>query len=230
SVNANYLVIDIPIGTGAKIADINQAKKLGKKFEILGKRLNINTKSIITDGSSPVGFGVGPALECLDVFKVLSNSKDANRYLFNKSCMLAGTLLEMSKYCEKGQGFNIAKKVIESGKALKKLREIVEAQGGKPNISEKDLPVAKFSAPLLSNSKGKILYINNKVISQIARIAGSPNDKAAGVFLYASAGDKIKKDQCILDIFSNSETKLTAAIKYAENNYPVITTDFIMTT
>ncbi|MCX8166872.1 MAG: AMP phosphorylase [Candidatus Micrarchaeota archaeon] len=228
SVNAKHLVIDIPIGTGAKIADIHQAKKLGNKFEVLGKRLGINTKAIITDGSSPVGYGVGPALECLDVLRVLDNSKHANKFLREKGCYLAGKLLEMIGYCERNKGYEIAYKTIETGKALKKFREIVAAQGGKEDINENDLPKAKYSAPLLAKNKGKILYINNRTISQIARIAGAPNDKAAGVYLYVTSGDVIKQNHCILDIFSNSETKLTAALKYAENNPPLVIKDFIV--
>ena len=217
SVNAQQLVVDIPIGNGAKIADIKVAERLASRFKKLGAALGINTSVMITDGSSPIGYGVGAYLECIDVLKVLENNRDCNVQLKDKACMIAGKLLEMSGKSIYGQGFENAKGIVESGKALFKFKEIVELQGGKPNIRSSDLKPANNSATVYAHSSGTIMYIDNKAISKIARIAGAPKDKGAGVFLYCASGKQVKKGQAIMEIFSDSETKLSEALKYADN-------------
>ena len=78
SVDADYLVIDIPVGRGAKIVDMAKANSLARKFIELGSRLDIKTECLITDGSSPIGRGIGPALEARDVLLALQQGSDGS--------------------------------------------------------------------------------------------------------------------------------------------------------
>jgi len=211
SVGAEYVVIDIPIGKGVKIANQADAKKLADQFISIGKRLNMKIEVLVTDGSEPIGQGVGPALECSDVISVLNNTGPET--LREKSCRLAAEILEMSGKVKKGKGFDIAQEMISSGKAIAKFQEIVELQGGKKGIRLADVPVANHKHTVKAETDGRVYHIDNRMISKIARAAGAPNDKVAGVKMLCSRGDKVKKGEPLFEIHSDSETKLDFAIK-----------------
>jgi len=219
SVGAEHVIIDIPIGRGAKIPDKAGAKKLAGDFINIGKRLGMKIEVLVTDGSEPIGKGVGPALECVDVLSVLGNSEPSD--LRDKSCQLAGALLEITGKVKKGRGFDVASGLISSGKALAKFQEIVELQGGKQNVKISDVPVAKYKYEVKAPQDGRIYHIDNKMISKVARAAGAPNDKVAGVFLMCERGDRVHKGETLFEIHSDSETKLDFAIKALEGWEPM---------
>lgn len=214
SVGANYVIIDIPIGRGAKVPDKGEAADLGREFISIGKRLGMKIEVLVTDGSEPVGRGIGPSLECIDVLSVLNNAGPAD--LHDKSCQLAGALLELSGKVKKGRGYPVAVQLVKSGKALSKFREIVELQGGKKNIKTSDLQTARYKHEVLADKEGRVFHIDNKMISKIARAAGAPNDKDAGVLLVCERGDRVKKGDVLYEIHSSSEAKLDFAIKALE--------------
>jgi AMP phosphorylase len=219
AVGAQYCIIDIPIGRGVKIENADEAKQLASDFINIGKKLGIEIEVLITNGEDPIGNGIGPALECKDVLEVLEGKGPHD--LKEKSLVMAGKLLELSKKVKKGEGFEAARKILETSKALKKFQEIVYAQGGKKNISSKDIPIAKYSYKVISNKTGRVSHLDNKLLSRVARAAGAPADKEAGIYLYCEKGDMIQKGQPIMEIFSNSETKLSAAIKVLEEYGPI---------
>lgn len=218
SVGAQYCIIDVPIGRGVKVQDATEAKALARDFISIGKRLGIEIEVMITDGSEPVGRGVGPALECRDVLRALEN-KDHPHDLKEKSCQMAGTLLELCGKAQKGRGYAIAHSLIENGKALAKFREIVEWQGGQARGLTSDSMDARIGShhyTVKAAAGGKISHIDNKMMSKIARAAGAPTDKGAGIFLRAHRGDVVKAGDALFDIFSESESKLDFAIKALE--------------
>ncbi len=219
AVGSEFTVIDIPIGRGTKMEDPSRAKELAKDFIDIGNRLNIKTQVFLTDGSDPIGYGVGPALECKDVLEVLQGSGPQD--LFNKSCLLAGSLLEVSGLAQKGEGYNTAVGIVKSGKAFEKMREIVEAQGGSPHLRIEDLPIGKYRAELYAEAEGRVEYISNKKIARIARAAGAPKVKGAGVVLKCEQGDKIKKGDAVIEIYADSEGSLDYALKVAQEIQPV---------
>ena len=217
AVNSQYLIIDMPVGRGAKIQDIKVAKSLAEDFINIGSRLGIKTEVAITDGSDPIGNGVGPALEGIDAFKVLAG--EGPRDLKEKSCLLAGKLLEMTKFAKPGKGFDIAQRIIDSGKALSKFREIVEAQGGNGNIKVEDIPVGPYKYEVLAERSGRVSHVDNKILARLARAAGAPIDKGAGLYLHCERGDKVHKGDILFEIYAESEAKLDYAIKAYENGW-----------
>lgn len=218
SVNSKYLIIDIPIGRGAKIYDWTKAKMLAQRFIRIGNRMGMKTETVITDGAEPIGDGVGPVLECIDVLKVLEGNGPTD--LKHKSCVLAGKLLELCGRA-KGDGYEMALKAIESGKALKKMKEIIEMQGGNKKIKSSDLELGRFNIEYRSQRSGRIYHIDNKIIAKIARIAGAPIDKYAGVYVHKKRGDQVRKGDVLLTIYSNSESNLDAVEKTLEHLNPV---------
>ncbi|MCX6772410.1 MAG: AMP phosphorylase [Candidatus Micrarchaeota archaeon] len=214
SVGAEHVIIDIPIGRGAKVPDKAEANDLGREFINIGKRLGMKIEVLVTDGSEPIGNGIGPSLECIDVLSVLNNIGPLD--LRDKSCQLAGALLELSGKVKKGRGNDIAVQLLKSGKALAKFREIVELQGGKHNLKLSDIPVARYKHKVLADKEGRVFHIDNKMISKVARAAGAPNDHEAGILLMCERGDRVKKGDVLYEIHSSSESKLDFAIKALE--------------
>ena len=134
---------------------------------------------------------------------------------------MAGKLLELAGVCSKGKGYTIAEGILTSGKALKKMREIIGLQGGNPRVKKDDLPIGRYKHEVKSERDGRIFHIDNKIISTIARIAGSPRDRGAGVYIHKIRGDQVVKGETLLTIYADSENKLEFAIKAAKDTEPI---------
>ena len=128
---SNHLLIDIPVGPTAKVRHMREALALRKLFEFVGDRLNIHLEVVITDGRQPIGCGIGPVLEVRDVLQVLENDPDAPTDLRQKSLQLAGRIIEFDPDVRGGQGYAIARDILDSGRAMAKMNAIIEAQGKK---------------------------------------------------------------------------------------------------
>jgi len=177
SVGAKYAVIDIPVGEGAKIEDMNIARELANDFIELGRRLGLNVTSAITYGGQPVGRAIGPALEAKEALKAMEERTGSSSLL---ELSIAGILFEMTGVATDGYGY--AKKIFESGKSLEKFKEIIEAQGGDGSIKSDDIQIGDKTYTLRSNHQGAVIAVNNKSIVKIARAAGAPKDKGSGVY------------------------------------------------
>jgi putative thymidine phosphorylase len=216
SVGSKYILIDLPYGKTAKVSK-SKALDLKKKFERLGKHFHKKLECVLTDGSQPIGNGVGPILELIDVIKILDPKQEGPKDLEKKSLFLAGELFEMTGKAKHGEGIKLAEEILSSGKAFKKFQEIIKAQKGKLI----DLKPAKFKKHILSKKSGKILAIDNKKIAALARITGCPADKLSGLYLYYHVNDSIKKGKKLLTIYSESKSRLKEAIKVYNNTKPI---------
>ncbi|ODS42895.1 MAG: AMP phosphorylase [Candidatus Altiarchaeales archaeon IMC4] len=219
SIGSDYVVIDIPVGVGAKVKDIDTADKLAHKFIELGKRLGISVKCLVTDGSEPIGRGIGPALEARDVLLSLDNKGPRN--LTGKSLDLAGILIEMSGKVQKGKGRDLAEEILSSGAAMMKMREIIDEQNGNPDIKPDDIIIGKNVHEVKSAHKGVIRGIDNKLISHVARAAGAPKDPEAGVYLNMIKGDCVNKGDTLFTIYATKGWKLDEAIALTRRSPPV---------
>ncbi|MBU0586006.1 thymidine phosphorylase, partial [Candidatus Micrarchaeota archaeon] len=210
SVSATHVLIDIPVGKTAKVKDAKHAKHLKQKFLSLGKKLGMKMEVMVTDGSEPIGNGVGPALEMKDVLYVMKNDERQPLDLREKCLKVSGVILEMTKKAPKGKGYRMAKKILDSGKAFSKMKEILSAQGGKLFNPDK-IEVCPLKYDYKSKKSGRVKQINNESVSKIARVAGAPKDKCAGVYLYKHVGDSVKKGDKLFTIYSRSRRKLRYA-------------------
>ena len=212
SVSATHVLIDIPVGKGSKIEDITQAISLKKSFLALGRELGMVLEVVITDGSQPIGNGIGPSLEARDVLWILKNDPRAPADLREKSLMLAGRMLEMGGKAIKGKGIEKASFLVESGKAYEKMVEIIKAQGGK--VFEPDnIAVGPYTYDVKSETSGVVAHIDNRLISKIAHAAGAPQDKAAGIYLHVHKDGVVKKGQILFTIYAQKKHKLDYAIE-----------------
>ncbi|MBR9704481.1 thymidine phosphorylase [Candidatus Pacearchaeota archaeon] len=207
SVGSKYVLIDIPYGKSAKV-NKKQAKILKYKFNQLGKMFKLKMKVILTNGTEPIGNGIGPSLEIKDVIKVLNKDIDAPKDLEEKSLILAGKILELTKTTK--NGYKKALETLNSKKAYKKFIQIIKAQDGKITNIKK----AKFSFDINSNIKIKIIHLDNKFINSLARRAGCPEDKNAGVYIHKKKGEIVEKKNPIITIYAETQEKLNHAKKY----------------
>lgn len=211
SVSASHVLIDIPMGKSTKAPTWRKAQRLKKMFQLIGRKLGMDVKVIITDGSQPIGNGVGPLLESFDVMSVLRGELLAPKDLRNKAIMMAGILLEMTgKYRD---GAKVAKEILDSGKAYKKMMEIIRAQGANNHVC-----LGQFRKRVKSGKKGKVHSIDNDVIAKLARIAGAPSDKGSGLYINKKVGDFVHKNELLYTIYTESKFKLELATKVLQND------------
>ncbi|HEY0635735.1 MAG TPA: thymidine phosphorylase family protein [Gammaproteobacteria bacterium] len=188
---STHLLIDIPVGPSAKVRHMREALQLRKLFEDTGDRMGIHLEVIITDGSQPVGRGIGPVLEARDVMQVLRNDPQAPQDLRQTSLRLAGRLLEFDPDVRGGYGYAIARDILDSGRALEKMEAIIEAQGRQ---TEEYQP-GGLSYEVLAAQDGVVTAIDNFLVAKVARLAGAPMDKGAGVDLLKKLGEPVKKGE-----------------------------------
>lgn len=219
AVGAEFVAIDIPVGRGAKITSMDLANELAREFVVISAKLGMKSEIFITYGRDPVGCGIGPALECRDVLEALQGRGPAD--LVQKSCKLAGAILEMGGKAESGRGYAIALQLLQNGKAYEKMKEIIEMQGGNPNVKPDDLPIGQYREQFYAQEDGRIHLVDNRAVNRIARAAGAPKSKGSGMILYVESGDKVKKGQLLFEIVSESETKLSFASELAKDINPI---------
>ncbi|MFZ0487426.1 MAG: thymidine phosphorylase family protein [Arenicellales bacterium] len=187
---STHLLVDIPVGPTAKIRRQSAALQLRKLFEYVGDRIGITLEVMVTDGRQPVGFGIGPVLECRDVMQVLENHPDAPGDLRQKALHLAGRVLEFDPDVRGGRGFAIARDILESGRALAKMKAIIKAQGAR------EMPaLGPLTHEALADRNGMVTAIDNYRMNRIASLAGAPMDKGAGVDLLKKVGDTVSRDE-----------------------------------
>ena len=216
ALGAKYILIDIPYGKNAKV-NKKKALHLKRKFEFLGHHFKKVLKVVLTRGDEPIGNGIGPALEIIDILKILSRAEDRPLDLEKKSIFLAGEIFEMTGKTPKGKGQILAKEMLDSGKAIKKFKDIIKAQRG----SLHRLRLAKFKKDIFMKSNGKIFEIDNKKITSLARIAGCPMDKSSGLYLYKHVGNRLKKGEKLLTIYTESKSRLREAINFYIEQKPI---------
>ncbi len=211
AVGADYMVIDIPMGEGTKVKDMEEAKTYARDFIDLGERLGMKVECAITYGGQPVGRAIGPALEAKEAIGILEGS-DFPGSVIEKTCELAGMLLEMGGVI---RGAERAREILASGKALEKFRQIVEAQGGNADVRSEDIPIGKHKFEVQAKKSGYVASIQNKDIVKIARAAGAPKDKGAGILLNKKRGHKVDLGETLFTVFAENEAKMERAIGLA---------------
>ncbi len=219
---AKFVLLDIPMGRGAKIADFDKAKHLAKSFKTLAAHLGMELNAILTDGSQPTIDGIGPALEARAVLDVLSGRE--NGLLLEKSCMMAALVLQMTRGVTREDGYRMARQAVASGKALKKFREIIAAQGGDPSIRSVDIEVGKERVTLYADEAGRIAHIDNKNLSRIARALGAPTNKKAGILLHVRRGAKVRKGDKLYTLLASDKRNVKFALEQLDE-YPLIEMD-----
>ena len=187
---STHLVLDIPIGPTAKVRSMPEAQRLRRLFEYVAGRMHITLDVVITDGRQPIGNGVGPVLEARDVMRVLENDPRAPIDLRQKALRLAGRLIECDPDVRGGDGFAIARDILDSGRALARMNHIIAAQGTR-NFDHNQPALGPLSLEVRATESGVVAGIDNLQIARVARLAGAPKVRGAGLDLFRKLGDGV---------------------------------------
>ena len=191
------MVLDIPVGPQSRIKSTNEAMRIRKLAEYVGDMLSLEIDAVITDGSEPIGNGIGAVLEARDVMKVLRNKEDAPQDLMEKSLFLAGRMLEFDPKLRGGQGYHVAKEILQSGRALETINKIIYAQGksAQPQLGH-------LTRDIVSNVSGVVESIDNERINKIGVLAGAAQYHGAGLDLLKKVGDRVEQGETLYRIHS----------------------------
>ena len=205
---STHLLIDLPVGPTAKLTNATDAMRLRKLFEFVGGHFGITVEVITTDGPQPIGNGIGPALEAQDVMAVLANDPAAPRDLREKSLRLAAHLLEYDPGLRGGTGYARARELLDSGAALKQMQRIIDAQG--PSTCRTNLGTLTADVP--ATSDGIVTGIDCLRLNRIARTAGAPIDKGAGIKVSKKIGDRVEKGEPLYRIHACDKSEYDLAV------------------
>lgn len=214
---ATHVLIDIPVGPTAKVRHDTAADKLANSFKRVAENLGITLAIVKTDGTQPVGKGIGPALEARDIVRVLKCDEQAPQDLFNRAVYLAGAMLDLSGKVVPGEGEKLARELVTTGKAWDKFVAICEAQGG-----FKEPPVAHYRYEMLAEKDCTLTSIDNRILAKVAKLAGAPADAAAGVDLHVKVGEQIKHGQAMLTIHAEHIGELNYAVDYLQSHQQIL--------
>jgi thymidine phosphorylase len=232
---SSHLLLDIPIGPTAKVHTMAQAQRLRRLFEYVAARMGLSLEVVITDGRQPIGQGIGPVLEARDVLRVLHNDPLAPLDLREKSLRLAGRMIEWDPNVRGGQGLEIARAILTSGRALSRMNAIIAAQGATP-FDYRQPALGERSFEVLAPASGVVCGINNLQLAHIAGLAGAPKVQSAGVDLLCKLGQSVTKGETLYRVHARFPADLAFARKGCEassgytigmaHDVPQVTTEF----
>ena len=214
---ATHAVLDLPVGATAKVRSREAARRLGERLTKVGATLGLNVRIVETDGSQPVGRGIGPALEARDVLAVIQRRPNAPTDLRDRALHLAGHLLELAGRAGPGQGVRLATETLETGRAWEKLQAICEAQGGM-----RTPPSAEQLHPVVASFAGRVATMDNRRLAKVAKLAGAPKSPAAGIDLHVRLGDPVEAGQPLFTVHSQSRGELEYALHYVAAQRKII--------
>lgn len=217
AVGSTHVVLDVPTGRGTKVKTLEEARRISQSFFEIARMFGMNLQAVATYAEEPIGHAIGPALEAREALIALRELRPGD--LVDKAASLAGTLLEMVGV---ENGYETAMEALRTGKAEKKLREIIEAQGGDPDVTPEEIPLGDKTYTLYSEEDGFVYYIDNSLLANIGKIAGAPIDKGAGVYIHVKLGEKVRKGDPLLTVYSSSSAKLQAVERILEDSKPVL--------
>lgn len=212
---STHVAVDLPYGRRAKLRNEAEAQELAVLFETVGSSVGLHVEAVPTCGAGPIGRGIGPALEVRDVLRVLEGHAQAPADLREKALAFAGRILSWDPAIgtlEKGRAR--AAELLASGAARQALDGIVTAQGRRDIVPK---PGA-LTHTVRASRPGRIGEIDGWCIAGIARRAGAPFDKGAGIDLLCGVGDDITAGEGLFTIHASAGPDLEAAVAMAASD------------
>lgn len=185
-----------------------------KLFEFVGDHFGISVEVITTDGRQPIGRGIGPVLEAQDVMAVLVNDREAPPDLREKSLRLAAHLLEYDPKLRGGTGYERARELLDTGTALTQMQKIIDTQ--RSSNCQTDLGVLTADVP--APNDGSVSGIDCLRLNRLARTAGAPIDKGAGIKVFKKIGDRVEKGEPLYRIYASVKSEYDLAVAATKLN------------
>lgn len=227
---ADAIVLDVKTGNGAFMKTLEESFELAKAMVDIGVGMNKDTIGIVTDMDEPLGFAVGNSLEVIEAIETLKGNGPKD--LVELCEVLGAYMLVLAKVaCDFDDGIERIRESIKSGRAIDKLKEFIENQGGNKNIVD-DYSLFKesrYKYPIKSDKSGYISKIKAEDIGISAMILGAGRetkddtlDLSAGIILEKKVGDYVKEGEVLAYMYYDDEKKLPPAKDSFVNSYSIV--------
>jgi pyrimidine-nucleoside phosphorylase len=218
---ADAIVLDITTGSGAFMREYKDALKLGKIMVDIGLEFKKEIIGVVSNMDEPLGFAIGNSLEVKEAIEIL---KDKGPEDLRRLCLVLGSyMLKLGRVTKTYQeGKNKLEKILKSGVALNKFKEMIIAQGGNSGIIDNPelLPLAKHCTKIKANKSGYIQKIDSRLVGESAMLLGagreekeSKIDLSVGIVLKKKVGNRININEDLADVHYNDSEKLKEAKK-----------------
>ena len=216
---ATDVLIDIPVGPTAKVRSQADAQALLHLLQHVAQANDMRLHGLISDGSQPVGRGIGPALEAHDVLAVLRNQADAADDLRQRALQVAAGVIELGALAHGAEAHALAAAALADGRALRKFEAICIAQGGlfEPGV-------AAYRQPLLAARSGRVAALDNRLLARAAKLAGAPQAPCAGLRMHVRLGDNVQRGQPLLELHAESPGELAYAQSFLDHHADTLIT------
>lgn len=215
---AQAILLDVKVGSGAFMKNIEDARELAKAMVDIGKENGRSVKAILTDMDRPLGHAIGNALEIREVINTLKGHGPED--LTHECIIMAAHMLVLSRMCDYETALNRVQQVLDSGAALERLRLMIEAQGGDSRVIDDDrvLTIGKFTYDVTSPQDGYITRMNTERCGIASVMLGAgrtvkdgPIDYSAGIVMHKKTGDAVSMGERIATLYASDESLLTNA-------------------
>ncbi|WP_311777869.1 thymidine phosphorylase [Trueperella abortisuis] len=207
------LVLDVKVGSGAFMKDLDMARELARTMVDLGTDAGVVTTALLTDMSTPLGLKVGNAPEVAESVEVLAGGGPAD--VVELTCALAREMLTAA-----GQPDADIEEALKDGRAMDKWREMIRAQDGDPDAP---LPLAKHSHDVLAEEDGVLTTLDALAVGVASWRLGAgrafkeePIQLSAGIELYKKPGDSVKKGEKLMTFLTDEEARIPRALEALE--------------
>ena len=215
---AQAILLDVKVGSGAFMKNIEDARELAKAMVDIGKENGRSVKAILTDMDRPLGHAIGNALEIREVINTLKGHGPED--LTHECIIMAAHMLVLSRMCDYETALNRVQQALDSGAALERLRLMIEAQGGDSRVIDDDrvLTIGKFTYDVTSPQDGYITRMNTERCGIASVMLGAgrtvkdgPIDYSAGIVMHKKTGDAVSMGESIATLYASDESLFTNA-------------------
>ena len=217
---AQAILLDVKVGSGAFMKNIENARELAKSMVDIGKENGRSVKAILTDMDRPLGHAIGNALEIREVIDTLKGHGPED--LTHECIIMAAHMLVLSHMCDYETALNRVQQALDSGVALERLRLMVDAQGGDSRVidDESILTIGQFTYDVIAPQDGYITHMNTEQCGIASVMLGAgrtvkdgPIDYSAGILMHKKTGDSVTVGECIATLYASDESLLSNAAK-----------------
>ena len=221
---AQAILLDVKVGSGAFMKNIEDARELAKAMVDIGKENGRSVKAILTDMDRPLGHAIGNALEIREVIDTLKGHGPED--LTHECIIMAAHMLVLSHICDYETALSRVQEALDSGAALERLRMMIDAQDGDSRVidDESILAIGQFTYDVIAPQDGYIIHMNTEQCGIASVMLGAgrtvkdgPIDYSAGIVMHKKTGDAVSMGERIATLYASDESLFTnAAQTYLE--------------
>ena len=217
---AQAILLDVKVGSGAFMKNIEDARELAKAMVDIGKGNGRSVKAILTDMDRPLGLAIGNALEIREVIDTLKGHGPED--LTHECIIMAAHMLVLSHICDYETALSRVQEALDSGAALERLRMMIDAQDGDSRVIDDEslLAIGKFTYDVTAPQDGYITHMNTEQCGIASVMLGAgrtvkdgPIDYSAGILMHKKTGDSVTVGECIATLYASDESLLSNAAK-----------------